>query len=97
MGYPSTFDSTLGLLEIGGFLAVFLFGLVTLQMFIYYGRYPNDPKKIKALVRFYLHVIPSLLTFVFQLDRWEQFGLYPIWYSDVDVDLSQSCCTGAWS
>jgi hypothetical protein len=45
-----TLANTFGALEIGSWFAVFLFGVVTLQAFIYFERYPDDRLVFKALV-----------------------------------------------
>jgi hypothetical protein len=42
--------STLGALEIGVIIGLFLFGIVTAQVSIYYQRFPEDPLHIKGLV-----------------------------------------------
>ena len=46
-----TLANTLGVLEIGSFLGVFLFGVVSLQTFNYYNTYPEDGWVFKTLVR----------------------------------------------
>jgi len=46
-----TLTNTLGALEIGAFLGVFLFGVVSLQTFYYYTLYPDDSWVKKTLVR----------------------------------------------
>jgi len=43
--------NTLGVLEIGSLLGVFLFGVVSLQTFNYYTMYPDDSWVNKTLVR----------------------------------------------
>ncbi|KAF8181272.1 hypothetical protein BJ912DRAFT_1125776 [Pholiota molesta] len=45
-----TLANTFGALEIGSWFAVFLFGVVTLQAFIYFERYPDDRLVFKALI-----------------------------------------------
>ena len=47
----TTLTNTLGALEIGSFLGVCLFGVVSLQTFNYYTLYPNDSWMNKTLVR----------------------------------------------
>src|ERR1700728_4763763 len=42
---------TLGALEIGILISLFLFGIVTVQCSVYYDRFPNDSWHIKFLVR----------------------------------------------
>lgn len=44
-------DGTLGSIEIGGVVSTFLFGIVTLQVWNYYRRYPADGRTLKLLVR----------------------------------------------
>ena len=46
-----TLTNTLGALEIGALLGVFLFGVVSLQTFYYYTLYPDDNWVKKTLVR----------------------------------------------
>ncbi|KAE9402902.1 hypothetical protein BT96DRAFT_990741 [Gymnopus androsaceus JB14] len=50
----AAFDSTntLGSLLIGGFIAVFLFGLSTVQTYLYYREYPKDHRLLKLMVAF---------------------------------------------
>ncbi|KAE9390299.1 hypothetical protein BT96DRAFT_833587 [Gymnopus androsaceus JB14] len=54
MDHPSStlasFDptNTLGSLLIGGFIAVFLFSLSTVQTYLYYREYPKDRRLIQA-------------------------------------------------
>jgi hypothetical protein len=43
-------DNTLGALQVGGAIMVFLFGIDTLQTYYYFRRYPNDRLWIKLLV-----------------------------------------------
>jgi hypothetical protein len=43
-------DSTLGALEIGCMLLIFLFGIVTLQAAVYFESFPEDPLTFKSLV-----------------------------------------------
>jgi len=45
-----TLTNTLGVLEIGSLLGVFLFGVVSLQTFNYYSMYPDDSWVNKTLV-----------------------------------------------
>ncbi|KIM37533.1 hypothetical protein M413DRAFT_30747 [Hebeloma cylindrosporum] len=45
-----TIENTFGALEIGSSIAVFLFGIVTLQAFLYFTRFGKDHIQIKALV-----------------------------------------------
>ncbi|RDB25520.1 hypothetical protein Hypma_006316 [Hypsizygus marmoreus] len=45
-----TFDPTVGALEIGVMVALFLFGLVTVQTFAYYKKFPNDSWQMKTFV-----------------------------------------------
>lgn len=42
---------TLGALEIGAFIAIYLFGVVTTQADTYFRSYPEDKLVFKALVR----------------------------------------------
>jgi hypothetical protein len=43
-------NDTLGALQVGGAIMVFLFGIYTLQTYYYFKRYPNDRLWIKLLV-----------------------------------------------
>ncbi|TEB19312.1 hypothetical protein FA13DRAFT_381324 [Coprinellus micaceus] len=47
---PTTLDNTFGALQIGVLIAVYLFGIVTLQCNIYASRFPDDRKIFKCLV-----------------------------------------------
>lgn len=42
--------NTLGAIEIGILVSVFLFGFYTVQAIIYYANFPDDPKILKGLV-----------------------------------------------
>lgn len=50
MNYPSNLHTTLGLLEIGVLISVFLLGALTVQVYMYYHKYSSDSWKIKLLV-----------------------------------------------
>ncbi|KAJ7867157.1 hypothetical protein B0H13DRAFT_1897677 [Mycena leptocephala] len=54
MGPAVSFDvnSTLGAVEIGVLVSYVLFGVTTTQTYIYYSRFPDDSRKLKALVAF---------------------------------------------
>ncbi|KAF8071611.1 hypothetical protein FPV67DRAFT_884030 [Lyophyllum atratum] len=45
-----SFDSTVGAFEIGVMVSLFLFGLVTVQTFSYYKKFPNDPWQMRTFV-----------------------------------------------
>ncbi|KAJ7732935.1 hypothetical protein DFH07DRAFT_968208 [Mycena maculata] len=49
---PAEFSltTTVGVLEIGVLLAVFLSGVLTVQVYMYFNRFPNDPWGFKAVV-----------------------------------------------
>lgn len=47
---PESFDSTVGAFEIGVMVSIFLFGLVTVQTFSYYKKFPNDPWQMRTFV-----------------------------------------------
>lgn len=47
---PFHASGTLGALEIGVLIATCLFGALTVQVYIYYARFPQDPRGIKAIV-----------------------------------------------
>lgn len=47
---PFPLSTTGGALEIGVLLAVFLFGVLTVQVYIYFDRFPKDPMNIKLMV-----------------------------------------------
>jgi len=49
---PFNPDSTIGALEIGALVSIFLFGLVTVQTYTYTYRFPKDPKLLRVLVPF---------------------------------------------
>lgn len=44
---------TLGALLIGVLIACCLFGIITVQTFTYYTRFPNDKLHLKAIVRLF--------------------------------------------
>ncbi|KAJ7839533.1 hypothetical protein B0H14DRAFT_3458590 [Mycena olivaceomarginata] len=54
MDPPTSFNPhpTIGACEIGDLITYALFGVTTVQAYIYYGRFPNDDSKLKALVTF---------------------------------------------
>jgi hypothetical protein len=54
MAVPTNVFTTFGAIEIGVFLALFLFGIVTAQASVYFQRFPEDPLHIKSLVRLVL-------------------------------------------
>ncbi|KAJ6469352.1 hypothetical protein C8R45DRAFT_1016757 [Mycena sanguinolenta] len=45
-------DATIGAFQIGVLVSYMLFGVTTMQAYIYFGRFPNDNPKFKALVAF---------------------------------------------
>ncbi|KAF7335761.1 hypothetical protein MVEN_02231800 [Mycena venus] len=49
-----TFDAniTLGALQIGVLVSYVLFGIMTMQAYIYYSRFPEDNRKLKSMVAF---------------------------------------------
>jgi hypothetical protein len=47
---PFPLSTTAGALEIGVLFAVFLFGALTVQVYIYSDRFPKDPMNIKFMV-----------------------------------------------
>ena len=49
--YSFSLANTFGALEIGVAVAIFLFGVVTVQTFMYYQRFPDDRLHFKTLVR----------------------------------------------
>ncbi len=44
-------SGSMGALQIGSIVAVYIFGIVTLQAHIYYTTFPGDSWKYKTLVR----------------------------------------------
>ncbi|KII83933.1 hypothetical protein PLICRDRAFT_179967 [Plicaturopsis crispa FD-325 SS-3] len=44
------FDASLGALEIGILISIFLFGMVTVQTYIYYRNFAEDPRWMKVMV-----------------------------------------------
>ncbi|KAJ7259157.1 hypothetical protein B0H12DRAFT_1109107 [Mycena haematopus] len=50
----ASFDAnpTLGAVQIGVLISYVLFGVATMQMYIYFGRFPDDPRGVKALTAF---------------------------------------------
>jgi hypothetical protein len=51
MSSTITIANTFGALEIGSSVAVFMFGIVTLQAHVYFSRFPDDRLAFRALVR----------------------------------------------
>ncbi|KAF7338805.1 hypothetical protein MSAN_02203100 [Mycena sanguinolenta] len=45
-------DTTIGAYQIGVLVSYVLFGVTTMQAYIYFGRFPDDAPKLKALVAF---------------------------------------------
>jgi len=54
-------NNTLGALQVGGSVVVFLFGIVTLQTYYYFKRYPNDRFWLKLLVSKPMNTIINLI------------------------------------
>ncbi|KAJ7758304.1 hypothetical protein B0H16DRAFT_1885309 [Mycena metata] len=48
----SAISLTIGAYQIGVLLSCFLFGVMTTQTYVYYGRFPDDPLRLKILVAF---------------------------------------------
>lgn len=48
----ASFDTTLGAYEIGVLVSYALFGVTTLQAYVYYSRFPQDPLRIKLFIAF---------------------------------------------
>ncbi|CAA7268564.1 unnamed protein product [Cyclocybe aegerita] len=73
---PTTVANTFGAIEIGSFGAAFLFGIVTLQCYIYFSQNPNDSRKLKAMVAiiWVLECVHSVLIF------WEVYRLTITYY-----------------
>ena len=46
--------TTLGAIEIGALISIFMFGLLILQVFRYFRRFPNDPLILKGMVCYYV-------------------------------------------
>jgi len=49
---PFNPDTTIGAYQIGVLVSYLLFGVTTAQVYIYYSRFPDDTRKLKALVAF---------------------------------------------
>ncbi|KAJ7194421.1 hypothetical protein GGX14DRAFT_678972 [Mycena pura] len=49
---PFSLDATIGALEIGVLVAVFLSGVLIVQVYVYFVRYPRDPLGFKFMVAF---------------------------------------------
>lgn len=47
---PFNANTTLGAVQIGVLVSTCLFGVVTVQAYIYSSRFPKDPRRIKFLV-----------------------------------------------
>lgn len=61
MAFRVNRNSTLGALQLGGSVMVFLFGVETLQTYYYFKRYPNDRLWLKLLVSKPIDTIISLI------------------------------------
>ena len=57
----TTIDNSFGALLIGVVIAVFLFGIVTLQVHLYFSQFAEDRKVFKALVSFFVEFGRSLM------------------------------------
>jgi hypothetical protein len=56
-------NGTVGALEVGTFISLFLFGAMTVQTFVYYEMFPRDSWKLKSLVSMkYLWLVLMLMT-----------------------------------
>ena len=76
-------DQTIGALEIGSLFSVFLFGILTLQIYNYYHTFRDDGWKIKALVS------PMLL---FCRNSPECFNkVAAIWFASSSSSLDKRC------
>ncbi|KAJ7828024.1 hypothetical protein B0H14DRAFT_3719587 [Mycena olivaceomarginata] len=47
---PFSLDATFGALELGVLFSVFLFGVLTVQVYLYFVQYPKDPRGFKWMV-----------------------------------------------
>ncbi|KAF8209092.1 hypothetical protein K438DRAFT_257668 [Mycena galopus ATCC 62051] len=47
---PFPLSTTVGALELGVLFAVFMFGILTVQLYIYFDRFPKDPVNFKVMV-----------------------------------------------
>ena len=75
MAVDASTYSTIGALEIGVMIGLFLFGISTAQASIYYQRFPQDPLQIKSLVRSPLDRM-TLQSNMSWLDRSQPSGLF---------------------
>ncbi|KAJ7513199.1 hypothetical protein B0H11DRAFT_2213724 [Mycena galericulata] len=64
LALPAEFSltTTVGVLEIGVLLAVFLSGVLTVQVYVYFNRFPNDPWGFKAVALVFLLDVGHTLT-----------------------------------
>ena len=63
-------NATIGAFEIGVLICMFLLGVLTVQAYVYYSRFPRDHWKIKALVSLIyciVFAVPLCLTLDFRL------------------------------
>lgn len=93
---PPSFDanSTLGALEIGVLIATCLFGALTVQVYIYYARFPQDPWGIKAMVRTGRISLAKTFKLRHEFDRWLSFGR--CWLGLVDRLFESDESSGCW-
>jgi predicted membrane-bound mannosyltransferase len=56
-----TINATLGALEVGVLICMFLLGASTVQAYVYYSRFPRDDWRIKSLVSLIHYIISGAL------------------------------------
>ncbi|KAI3621728.1 hypothetical protein WG66_016711 [Moniliophthora roreri] len=57
-------NNTIGALEVGALVTIFLFGVVTLQVYFYFSRFPDDSWYIKLLVGFVWYIVSNILLLI---------------------------------
>lgn len=75
---------TLGALEIGAFISIFLFGIVTVQVYLYFRHFPKDNNVLKAVASVFSDLMVKLhVSNPFCRSGWiylvnPQFGTFPM-------------------
>ncbi|KAJ7796463.1 hypothetical protein B0H14DRAFT_3158051 [Mycena olivaceomarginata] len=74
---PTNLHSTIGAYQIGVLISYMCFGVTTTQAYIYYSRFPDDSRKLKALVAFVWWIVLAMIN----LRRGLTVHLRPGWES----------------
>ena len=92
----SFLQSTLGALLIGILLSCILFGILTLQTYLYYTKFPEDRVQLKTIVRSRsAYTLPRTLTSVLPGGFYMVTSLHFLW--DDFLDRLTELYTGSWN